>query len=68
MEMLTSRQVEFVKLLLEENEYKPIKYFTEKLNVSDKTLQKDLKININVKKLLKKTKYIYLFIKITPLR
>ena len=42
--MLTSRQVEFVKLLLEENEYKPIKYFTEKLNVSDKTLQKDLKI------------------------
>ena len=44
MEMLTSRQVEFVKLLLEENEYKPIKYFTEKLNVSDKTLQKDLKI------------------------
>lgn len=44
MEMLTSRQVEFIKLLLEENEYRPIKYFTEKLNVSDKTLQKDLKI------------------------
>lgn len=44
MEMLTSRQVEFIKLLLEEDEYRPIKYFTEKLNVSDKTLQKDLKI------------------------
>ena len=44
MEMLTSRQIEFIKLLLEEDEYKPIKYFTEKLNVSDKTLQKDLKI------------------------
>lgn len=43
MEMLTSRQVEFIKLLLEEHEYRPIKYFTKKLNVSDKTLQKDLK-------------------------
>lgn len=44
MEMLISRQIEFIKLLLEEDEYRPIKYFTEKLNVSDKTLQKDLKI------------------------
>lgn len=44
MEILTSRQVDFIKLMLEESDYKPIKYFTEKLNVSDKTLQKDLKI------------------------
>lgn len=44
MEVLTSRQIDFIKLMLEESEYKPIKYFTEKLNVSDKTLQKDLKV------------------------
>lgn len=44
MDILTSRQIDFIKLMLEESEYKPIKYFTEKLNVSDKTLQKDLKI------------------------
>ncbi|HBI93252.1 MAG TPA: antitermination protein BlgG, partial [Terrisporobacter glycolicus] len=43
MDILTCRQVDFIKLLLDEYEYKPIKYFTEKLNVSDKTLQKDLK-------------------------
>ena len=43
MDILTSRQIDFIKLMLEESEYKPIKYFTEKLNVSDKTL-KDLKI------------------------
>ena len=44
MDILTSRQIDFIKLMLEESEYKPIRYFTEKLNVSDKTLQKDLKI------------------------
>ena len=44
MDILTCRQVDFINLLLDEHEYKPIKYFTEKLNVSDKTLQKDLKI------------------------
>lgn len=44
MDILTSRQIDFIKLMLEETEYKPIRYFTEKLNVSDKTLQKDLKI------------------------
>ncbi len=44
MDILISRQVEFIKLMLEESDYKPIKYFTEKLNVSDKTLQKDLKV------------------------
>lgn len=42
--MLVSRQIEFLKLILNENEYKPIKYFKHKLNVSDKTLQKDLKM------------------------
>ena len=44
MDILTSRQIDFIKLMLEESEYKPIRYFTEKLNVSDKTLQKDIKI------------------------
>ncbi|MDB0440210.1 BglG family transcription antiterminator [Clostridioides difficile] len=42
--MLVSRQIEFLKLILNENKYRPIKYFKDKLNVSDKTLQKDLKI------------------------
>ena len=42
--MLVSRQIEFLKLVLNENEYRPIKYFKHKLNVSDKTLQKDLKM------------------------
>ncbi len=42
--MLVSRQIEFLKLILNENEYRPIKYFKHKLNVSDKTLQKDLKM------------------------
>ncbi|MDB3086395.1 antitermination protein BlgG [Clostridioides difficile] len=42
--MLVSRQIEFLKLILNENEYRPIKYFKDKLNVSDKTLQKDLKV------------------------
>ncbi|WP_131022648.1 helix-turn-helix domain-containing protein, partial [Clostridioides difficile] len=42
--MLVSRQIEFLKLILNENKYRPIKYFKDKLNVSDKTLQKDLKM------------------------
>ncbi|MCQ4129675.1 helix-turn-helix domain-containing protein [Clostridioides difficile] len=42
--MLVSRQIEFLKLILSENKYRPIKYFKDKLNVSDKTLQKDLKM------------------------
>ncbi|WP_238916861.1 BglG family transcription antiterminator [Clostridium sp. YIM B02555] len=39
---LNVRQIEFINLLLEEKQYKPIKYYTEFLNVSDKTLKKDL--------------------------
>ncbi|MDR3596892.1 fructose PTS transporter subunit IIA [Clostridium sp.] len=39
---LNTRQIEFINLLLDENQYKPIKYYTEFLNVSDKTLKKDL--------------------------
>jgi len=41
---LNNRQIEFVKLLLEEDEYKTIKYFTVHLKISCKTLQKDLVI------------------------
>lgn len=44
MDSLNNRQIEFVKLLLEENEYKTIKFFTFFLKTSCKTLQKDLKI------------------------
>ncbi|GFZ29914.1 transcription antitermination protein BlgG [Clostridium zeae] len=44
MTILTSRQIEFVRLLMLENEYRPIRYFTTPLKTSDKTLQKDLKI------------------------
>ena len=39
---LNARQIEFINLLLDEKQYKPIKYYTEFLNVSDKTLKKDL--------------------------
>lgn len=39
---LNTRQIEFINLLLNEKQYKPIKYYTEFLNVSDKTLKKDL--------------------------
>jgi len=39
---LNTRQVEFINLLLDENQYRPIKYYAEFLNVSDKTLKKDL--------------------------
>ncbi|MDL0217832.1 HTH domain-containing protein [Clostridioides difficile] len=58
--MLVSRQIEFLKLILNENKYRPIKYFKDKLNVSDKTLQKDLKMiekyleTFNIKNLLYK--------------
>lgn len=44
MNNLNNRQIEFVKLMLEENDYKTIKYFTTFLKTSCKTLQKDLKI------------------------
>ncbi|MSA03657.1 PRD domain-containing protein [Lactonifactor sp. BIOML-A3] len=43
MENLNKRQLEFVRLLLEEKEYRSIQYFAQKLEVSDKTLQEDLK-------------------------
>lgn len=39
---LNARQIEFINLLLDEKQYKTIKYYTEFLNVSDKTLKKDL--------------------------
>ncbi len=38
MENLNKRQLEFVRLLLEEKEYRSIQYFAQKLEVSDKTL------------------------------
>lgn len=44
MNSLNNRQIEFVKLLLEENNYKTINYFSEALCISCKTLQKDLKV------------------------
>ncbi|POP33411.1 transcription antiterminator [Lactonifactor longoviformis] len=43
MENLNQRQLEFVSLLLEEKEYRSIQYFAQKLEVSDKTLQEDLR-------------------------
>lgn len=42
MDSLNARQIEFINLLLDEKEYKPIKYYTGFLNVSNKTLNKDL--------------------------
>ncbi|MBW9172484.1 PRD domain-containing protein [Clostridium estertheticum] len=44
MDTLTLRQKSFIKLMLKENEYRAIKYFSVKLKVSDKTLIKDLQI------------------------
>lgn len=44
MTILTSRQIAFLRLLMMEEGYRPIKYFTVPLKTSDKTLQKDLRI------------------------
>ena len=44
MEPLIPRQINFLKLMLKEDEHKPLNYFTKSLNVSSKTLQNDLKI------------------------
>lgn len=44
MTILTSRQIAFVRLLLGETDYRPLKYFTGLLKTSDKTLRKDLRI------------------------
>ncbi|AGB18565.1 BglG family transcription antiterminator [Thermoanaerobacterium thermosaccharolyticum] len=41
---LTKRQIEFIKLLLEETNYKTIKSFADLLNASNKTIQKDLRV------------------------
>ncbi|WP_434640934.1 BglG family transcription antiterminator [Thermoanaerobacterium thermosaccharolyticum] len=41
---LTKRQIEFIKLLLEETNYKTIKSFADLLNTSNKTIQKDLRV------------------------
>lgn len=43
MDQLNKRQIEFVSLLLEEKEYRPVQYYAQKLAVSHKTLQEDLK-------------------------
>lgn len=43
MNNLNKREIDFIHLLIEENEYKPISYYAKKLNVSTKTLQSDLK-------------------------
>lgn len=51
MTILTSRQIQLIRLLMAEKDYRPIKYFTAPLKTSDKTLQKDLKI---IEKYLKK--------------
>ncbi|WP_434643809.1 BglG family transcription antiterminator [Thermoanaerobacterium thermosaccharolyticum] len=48
---LTKRQIEFIKLLLEETNYKTIKSFADLLNTSNKTIQKDLRV---IEKYLKK--------------
>lgn len=40
---LSRRQIEFIRLLLEEEDYKSILYFSKQLHVSDKTLKEDLK-------------------------
>ncbi len=40
---LSSRQLEFIRLMLEEDEYRSILYFSKQLKVSDKTLKEDLK-------------------------
>lgn len=42
MNSLNARQIEFINLLLKEKDYKPIKYYGKFLNVSSKTLKKDL--------------------------
>lgn len=44
MRSLTLRQINFLKLILLENEYRTLNYFAQKLDVSSKTLQNDLKI------------------------
>ncbi|MBX4265087.1 BglG family transcription antiterminator [Clostridium estertheticum] len=44
MDNLTLRHKSFIKLMLKENEYKPIKYFSNMLKVSDKTLKNDLPV------------------------
>lgn len=44
MNTLTLRQVKFINLLLEETNYRPIKYYSEILDVSEKTLKNDLLI------------------------
>ena len=43
MQDLTARQIECIRLLLEEQQYFPAGYYSRKLCVSDKTLLKDLK-------------------------
>ncbi len=40
---LSKRQIEFVRLMLEEEDYRSILYFSKQLRVSDKTLKQDLK-------------------------
>lgn len=44
MQNLTDRQIKCMQLLLEEHQYRPAGYFSQKLHVSEKTLLQDLKI------------------------
>lgn len=44
MENLSKRQKNFIRLMMGEEGYRSIRYFSERLNVSDKTLKDDLKI------------------------
>jgi len=44
MDCLSKRQLDFIRLMLEEEDYKPISYFSGKIDVSSKTLKKDLNI------------------------
>lgn len=40
---LNIRELEFLRLLMEEQQYRPASYFAEKLNISDKTLYHDIR-------------------------
>lgn len=44
MNNLNARQIEFINLLLNEKDYRTIKWYSEMLSVSDKTLKKDLMV------------------------
>ncbi|WP_442878270.1 HTH domain-containing protein, partial [Anaerorhabdus sp.] len=48
---MNERQKRFVKLLLETNEYLPVKYYADILNISEKSIRRDIEsINYYMKK------------------